>query len=167
MEFDNKLKIFCLIFLIIIIQCIKYIHRLITLLKNVYIKEFSSVDYKNKQDEVLDMCYKSRSLIYWKIRKLNESNLNTIQEKLKYLLIHESPYYKTKIVDKILVHDYSIKKLWRDICVPIIKIYNNANEIQLEELPDKFVLKCNHGSGTNIICTNKKIYYNILYIFML
>ena len=42
-----------------------------------------------------------------------------------------------------------------DICVPIIKIYNDSEEIKLEDLPDKFVLKCNHGSGMNIKCNNK------------
>ena len=101
------------------------------------------------------MCYKSRSLIYGKLRKLNDSNLLTIQEKLKYLLVHESPDFKSKIVDKILLHNYSIQKIGVDICVPIIKIYNNSKDIKLEELPDKFVLKCNHGSGMNILCNNK------------
>jgi hypothetical protein len=46
--------------------------------------------------------------------------------------------------------------LGKDICVPILKIYRNVNEINLEELPDKFVLKCNHGSSMNIICSNKR-----------
>ena len=55
-----------------------------------------------------------------------------------------------------MLHDYSIKKLGKDICVPIIKIYNDANEIKEEDLPNKFVLKCNHGSAMNIICENKK-----------
>ena len=43
----------------------------------------------------------------------------------------------------------------KDICVPIIKIYKDSNDIKLEDLPDKFVLKCNHGSGMNILCNNK------------
>lgn len=29
------------------------------------------------------------------------------------------------------------------------------DEIKLDELPDKFVLKANHGSGMNIICKDK------------
>ena len=45
--------------------------------------------------------------------------------------------------------------LGKDICVPIIKVYNNVNEININELPDKFVLKCNHGSQMNIICSDK------------
>ena len=94
----------------------------------------------------------SQNIIY------NESNLVTIQDKLSYLTIHESPDYKSKLVDKILLHDYSKKILGKDICVPILKIYNNSNDINLDELPDKFVLKCNHGSGMNIICNNKEYF---------
>ena len=37
----------------------------------------------------------------------NESNLLTIQDKLNYLLIHESPEYKSNIVDKIKLSEYS------------------------------------------------------------
>ena len=101
------------------------------------------------------MCYKSRNLIYAKNRNITENNLITIQDKLNYLLVHESPDFKSKLVDKIILHEYSIKKIGKDICVPIIKIYNNSEEIKLEDLPEKFVLKCNHGSGMNILCNNK------------
>ena len=53
------------------------------------------------------------------------------------------------------MHEYSKKILGKDICVPIIKIYNTTEEINFNELPDKFVLKCNHGCGMNILCNNK------------
>lgn len=85
----------------------------------------------------------------------NDSNIMTIQDKLNWLIIHENPENKANIVDKILLHEYSKKVLGKDICVPIIKIYNNVDDIKFNELPDKFVIKCNHGSGMNIICNNK------------
>jgi hypothetical protein len=113
----------------------------------------------SQQNEYLKMCYKSRSLYYLKSRgeilTKNISQLTTIQEKINYLLIHESPDYKSKIVDKIGLHEYSKKILGKDICVPIIKIYKSINDINLSELPNKFVLKCNHGSQMNIICNDK------------
>ena len=90
----------------------------------------------------------------------NESNIITIQDKLNWLIIHEFPEQKAKLVDKILLHEYSKKILGKDICVPILKKYNNVEEINLKELPDKFILKCNHGSGYNIIC-NKKSNFDI------
>ena len=112
------------------------------------------------------MCYKSRTLYYLKARGTimtkSISQLITIQEKINYLLIHESPDYKSKIVDKIGLHEYSKKILGKDICVPIIKIYENVNDINLSELPNKFVIKCNHGSGMNIICNDKST-FNITY----
>lgn len=86
----------------------------------------------------------------------NDSNILTIQDKYNWLIIHENPEEKFKIVDKILLHNYSKKILGKDICVPILKVYNNTQEIILDELPDKFVLKCNHGSGMNILCKKKK-----------
>lgn len=88
-------------------------------------------------------------------KKYNESNIITIQDKLNWLIIHEFPEKKAKLVDKILVHEYSKKILGKDICVPILKKYKKVEEINLKELPDKFILKCNHGSGFNIICQNK------------
>ena len=36
-----------------------------------------------------------------------------------------------------------------------MKIYDNVEQINLTELPNKFVLKCNHGSSFNIFCTDK------------
>lgn len=91
----------------------------------------------------------------------NESNLVTFQDKLNWLAIHESPQYKSFLVDKIKLHDYSKRILGKDICVPILKIYDNENEINFNELPNQFVIKLNHGSGMNIICDNKsKLDYN-------
>ena len=85
----------------------------------------------------------------------NESNLITLQDKLNWLIIHDSNELKSKCADKILLHEYSKEKLGKDICNKILKIYNNTKEIKLNELPEKFVLKANHGSGFNIIVNNK------------
>ena len=70
-------------------------------------------------------------------------------------MIHESPDIKSRIADKILLYNYSIEKLGKDICVPILRIYNDSSEIKIDDLPDKFVLKCNHGSAMNILYNNK------------
>ena len=114
--------------------------------------------FRNEEDYNLFLMNKTE--FYYRERKkyfrrYNELNLVTFQDKLNYLVIHESPEYKSNIVDKIKLSEYSKKILGKNICVPILKIYNNANEINLDELPDKFVLKCNHGSGMNIFCKDK------------
>lgn len=118
----------------------------------------------DEENEMYELFLKNKTEFYYIKRKnyllslnkdYNESNLITFQDKLNYLLIHESPEYKSNIVDKIKLSEYSKKVIGKDICIPILKIYDNAEQINLTELPDKFVLKCNHGSGWNIFCKNK------------
>ena len=76
-------------------------------------------------------------------------------EKMAWLQINDDVDLRAKCADKILVHEYSVEKIGKDICVPIIKIYNSPNEIDFSKLPNKFVLKCNHGYNFNIICRDK------------
>ena len=85
----------------------------------------------------------------------NESNLITFQDKLNWLLIHDTNKLKGRCSDKILLHYYSRQKIGKDICNKILKIYHSEKEININELPDQFVLKENHGSGFNIIVEDK------------
>ena len=99
---------------------------------------------------------KRNKFIKSKGKTYNESNLITLEDKINWLIIHDTNKLKAKCADKILLHEYSKKKLGKDICNKIIKIYNKTDEIKLNELPEQFVLKANHGSGFNIIVENKK-----------
>jgi hypothetical protein len=47
------------------------------------------------------------------------------------------------------------EKAGRRIPCSLIGVYDRAEEIPWDDLPDRFVLKCTHGSGTNIICRDK------------
>lgn len=84
--------------------------------------------------------------------------MKTIQDKLLYLMKNDNTPLKTKCADKILVREYIKNKLnLKDdsMFVPILGIYKDANDIDFSKLPNRFVLKCNHGSGYNIICNDK------------
>ena len=144
----------------------EYSHKIIDIKKENSIKKSKiKTEYLNKilyYKNLLKLYIENRTAFYIKGRekitanKYNDSNIITLQDKLNWLTIHDNPELKSKYADKILLHNFSIEILGKDICVPIIKIYNSIDEIDLNELPDKFVLKCNHGSGMNIICKNKK-----------
>lgn len=82
-------------------------------------------------------------------------NPKTIQDKLAWLNIYDTDPLKTKCADKILLHEYCKDVLGKDICVPIIKVYDSVTEINFNELPNRFVIKCNHGSGMNIMVKDK------------
>ena len=85
----------------------------------------------------------------------NIDNPVTIQDKLNWLKIYDSTPLKTKCADKIQLHDYCKEKLGVDLCIPIIKVYDKVDDINWDELPNQFVIKCNHGSGMNIIVKDK------------
>ena len=154
----NFYKILVLILFVIIIFLIIYI----TILSK-KINELNSMNelYKifNSTSDV-KIFLKNKTEYYYMAKKIvfkryDESNLRTFQSKVHYLVIHESPEYKSNIADKIKVCEYSKKILGKDLCIPILKIYDNVDEINLDELPEQFVLKCNHGSGMNIFCKDK------------
>ena len=87
---------------------------------------------------------------------INLDNPKTIQDKINWMKLFDSTPLKTKCADKVLVHEYCKEKLGEDICIPIIKTYDKAEDIKWDELPEQFVIKCNHGSGMNIIVREKK-----------
>lgn len=87
--------------------------------------------------------------------KLNLETPKTFNEKLQWLKIYQRDPKLTTYVDKYAVRDYVSETIGDEYLIPLIKSYSSVEEINWEELPDQFVLKCNHGSGTNIICNNK------------
>lgn len=77
-------------------------------------------------------------------------------EKLQWLKLYGFKKEYVQLVDKILVKDYVKMRIGEDYIIPTLKTWDKPEEIDFEELPDKFVLKCNHDSGNVIICKDKK-----------
>jgi hypothetical protein len=57
--------------------------------------------------------------------------------------------------DKYTVRKEIIKIGCPEILNELYGVWDNVDDINWEILPNKFVLKCNHGSGFNIICSDK------------
>ena len=87
--------------------------------------------------------------------RCNIDEPETIQEKLMWLNIYDADPLKSDCADKLKVKEYAKRILGEDISVPTLKVWDSADEINFVELPEKFVLKCNHGSGMNIIVKDK------------
>lgn len=85
---------------------------------------------------------------------LNLDEPKTFTEKIQWLKIYDSTFLKTFCTDKILLGEYVKKKLGISLTIPIIGIYNKFEEIDFSKLPKNYVIKCNHGSGMNIIIKN-------------
>jgi hypothetical protein len=89
-------------------------------------------------------------------KKLNLKNPQTFNEKLQWLKLYDRRSEYINYVDKYAVRYYIEKTIGEKYLVPLISVHDNVEEIPWAELPDKFVLKCTHGSGCNIICENKQ-----------
>ena len=87
----------------------------------------------------------------------NLDNPKTICEKLNWMKIYDSTFLKTYCADKLLVQDYVKSKLGIDLSIPVLGVYNKFEEIDFSKLPKNYVIKCNHGSGMNIIVKNGNI----------
>lgn len=88
-------------------------------------------------------------------KKLNLENPVTYNEKLQWLKIHDRKPEYCAYVDKYEVRNYIKDIIGEQYLIPLIDVYNQISDILWNELPEKFVLKCTHGSGCNIICTDK------------
>ena len=64
----------------------------------------------------------------------------------------------SRLSDKILVRDYVKEKGLEDILIPLLGVWDDANDIDFDVLPQKFVLKCNHDSGSAHIIDKAKGY---------
>ena len=78
-----------------------------------------------------------------------------MNEKLHWLTRYWQHPLKTKCADKYLVREYVKECGCEGILVPLVGVYNSANDIDFDALPSKFALKCNHGYGYNILCKDK------------
>ena len=106
-----------------------------------------------------------RKWIYKKMtnKELNLSNPRDLNEKINWLIVYKHGIKEGKLTDKHLVKEIIANMHIKDLHIPkTYKIYKNANDIKLDELPDKFVLKCNHMSGAIFICKDKRTFdFNI------
>lgn len=96
-------------------------------------------------------------LLYYKAfkKKLDLNNPTTFNEKLMWLKLFEDDSLKVRCTDKLLVRDYVAQSGYSTILIDLYQVYDNVDEVNFNELPFSFVMKCTHGSSFNIICSDK------------
>lgn len=88
-------------------------------------------------------------------KKLDLRNPKGFNEKLQWLKLYDRKDKYSLLVDK-----YEVKKIVGNIIgeeyiIPTLGVWDSVDEIDYNILPDKFVLKCTHDSGSVVICTEK------------
>lgn len=91
-----------------------------------------------------------------KYRKLIDlENPKYFGEKIQWMKLYGNLEQYGDIVDKYKVREFVKGIIGEEYLIPLIGVYDSEDEIDFDNLPNKFVLKVNHGSGYNIICSNK------------
>lgn len=89
-------------------------------------------------------------------KKLDLKNPQDFNEKIQYLIVNFFSKKEANLSDKLNVKEYVSKLKIKDLFIPkTIACYYDVDSIDINKLPSRFVLKCNHGSGNVIICNSK------------
>ena len=107
--------------------------------------------------------YTTRTLFLQKYRiDYDDSNITELHNIINWLVIHKSTQLKGIASDKFLACKYVKMKLNRDLCQHRIKVYDNIEEINFEELIKKgnIVFKISNGCH-DLVYIRKNRTYNI------
>lgn len=88
-------------------------------------------------------------------KKLDLKNPQTFNEKLQWLKLYDRNPEYTKTVDKYQAKQYVADIIGEKYIIPTLGIWDKFENINFEELPNQFVLKCTHDSGGLVICKDK------------
>lgn len=101
----------------------------------------------------------SSKIMYRVIMKknCNLKNPQTFNEKIQWLKLNYWPNNKLAIQcsDKYKVRAFVEDRGCGEYLNELYYCWNSPEEIEWEKLPEKFVIKCNHGCAYNIICNDK------------
>lgn len=79
---------------------------------------------------------------------LDFNNLNTFNEKLQWLKLYDHTPEHTIMADKLLVRDIVKNEIGEEYLIPLLGHWERYEDIDFSVLPNEFVLKCNHDSGS-------------------
>lgn len=91
-------------------------------------------------------------------KKLDLENPQTFNEKLQWLKLHDRKNIYTTMVDKYEVKKYVADIIGEEHIIPTLGVYDKFEDIDFENLPNQFVLKCTHDSGGVVICKDKETF---------
>lgn len=81
-------------------------------------------------------------------KKLNLNSPKSFNEKLQWLKMHDHNEQYISLVDKLAAKQYVADNIGIEYVVPTLAVWDKAQDISADSMPDKFVIKCNHDQGS-------------------
>lgn len=88
-------------------------------------------------------------------KDLDWDNPKDLNEKINWMKFNTDLSEWTRLSDKYRVREYLKERGREDLLVKLYGVWENADDIDFDALPEKFVLKSNHGCGTVILVNDK------------
>lgn len=89
--------------------------------------------------------------------KPNLSTPINFSEKLQWLKLYNHKELYTLLVDKIEAKKWVAERIGKEYIIETLKVWDKAEDLSFDELPERFVLKCSHNSGGVTVCTDKAV----------
>lgn len=86
---------------------------------------------------------------------MNLNNPEGFNEKQNWLKLHDRHPEYSELVDKFSVRKHIEEKLGKEYLFPLLGKWDSFDCIDFSQLPNSFVLKCNHDSGSTKIIKDK------------
>lgn len=88
-------------------------------------------------------------------QKCNLDNPKTFQEKLQWIKLNDRKEIYHQMVDKVEVKKFIAEMVGEEYVIPTIGVYDRFEDIDFDALPNEFIIKNTHDSGSYYICTDK------------
>ncbi len=84
----------------------------------------------------------------------------TYFEKINWMKLHDRRPEYTVMADKYRCRKYVRDRIGHEYIIPLVRggVGENAGQIDIEALPEQFVLKTTHDGGNTYICENKRTF---------
>ncbi len=89
-------------------------------------------------------------------KSLSLKHPQTLNEKILFLSLRSDTSLWTVCADKYAVRDYVRDVGLSNILIPLLGKYDSVDEICLDDLPEEFVIKTNHGCGDVRVIKNER-----------
>ena len=89
-------------------------------------------------------------------KRLNLKNPVTFNEKLNWLKLNYRNPICSRLVDKYDVKQHVSETIGEKYVIASLGVWDSFDDIDFSKLPNQFVLKCTHDSGSVIVCKDKK-----------
>lgn len=88
-------------------------------------------------------------------KEIDLSNPTTFAEKIQWLKCNDRDPRIVRYADKYLVREFVGETIGKEYLVPMLFVWDSAEDLRYEALPEQFVLKPNNSSGRVLICKDK------------